>query len=344
MRTAHIDCCGGVTGPMILGALIQAGAGLQCAMNAETVTCGGVAAVRATLVAADPSGKVLDWSERPRAAIKCLRQAHERVGAAPPTSEAVLEAAACAAGLDALGVETVTFSAVGLPAASAGELVPDAVSAELLRGVPVRAGGAALTAAGLAVLRALGSCRAESWPEMVPEAIGYGAGSEGGLLRLVVGTATDEGTEADTVWVIEANLDDMTGEALGFAQECLFEAGAVEVFMTPVQMKKNRPGTMLTAICPAGALASVEEAFLRHTSTFGVRRLAWGRRKLGRDWVTVATPWGEVRVKQGYLGGRLVRRTPEYEDCRKIALENNLSIDDVYREVGRLLTGRSEQG
>jgi uncharacterized protein (DUF111 family) len=149
------------------------------------------------------------------------------------------------------------------------------------------------------------------------------------------------GPEQDQVWVVETNLDDMPAQAIGFVSERLFQAGALDVFCAPVQMKKSRPAVLLTVIVDLEHLEAVETLLLEETTTFGVRRALADRRKLAREVVAVETAHGTVRVKLGRMGGRLVKASPEYEDCRRIAEETGLPFNRVYdlaaREAGRLL-------
>jgi hypothetical protein len=127
----------------------------------------------------------------------------------------------------------------------------------------------------------------------------------------------------------------MTGEELGHCVEKLMAGGALDAFVTPVQMKKNRPGALLTVLCEPARLADTEALLWRHTSTLGIRRTPAQRSKLRREARSVRTPWGEVRVKVAFLAEEAVRREPEYEDCRRIADEQGLSLREVYRTVLR---------
>jgi hypothetical protein len=128
----------------------------------------------------------------------------------------------------------------------------------------------------------------------------------------------------------------MTGEEIGFCAEQLREAGALDVFTTPIQMKKNRPGVLLSVLCAPADLARMESLIWRHSTTLGIRRSLWQRSKLSRRTETVQTPWGEVRVKLAFLGGECVRCEPEYDDCRAIAEREGLPLREVYRAVRAL--------
>jgi pyridinium-3,5-bisthiocarboxylic acid mononucleotide nickel chelatase len=156
------------------------------------------------------------------------------------------------------------------------------------------------------------------------------------VLRLTIGrAASGDDAEADAVWLIETNLDDMTGEQIAFCAERLRSGGALDVFTTPVFMKKGRPGVVLSTLCDDAARTEIERLIFAHTSTFGVRRTLWQRTKLARAWRSVATPWGAVRMKTARLDGRELRCEPEYEDCRALAEANNVPLADVQQAARR---------
>jgi pyridinium-3,5-bisthiocarboxylic acid mononucleotide nickel chelatase len=153
----------------------------------------------------------------------------------------------------------------------------------------------------------------------------------------VLGTA-----ESDQVWVLQTNLDDVPGETIGYCFDLLFAAGALDVWTTPIAMKKNRPGVLLSAIAPVAAVAAVEEVLFRETRTFGVRRHLAQRHKLKREATTVETPWGPVKGKLAWLEGKPAIFTPEYEDCARVARERGVPLQDVLAQTaqaGRALRG-----
>ncbi|MDK1031525.1 MAG: DUF111 family protein, partial [Planctomycetia bacterium] len=135
--------------------------------------------------------------------------------------------------------------------------------------------------------------------------------------------------------LLEANVDDMTPEAVGAATKALFEAGAVDVFTTAVMMKKNRPGILISCLAGLDNAARVEDAFFTHTSTFGLRRTLVERSKLSRRFETVETQYGPVRIKLGSRGGRALRAVPEYDDVLKASRAAGVSFDTVYQEAIR---------
>jgi len=183
---------------------------------------------------------------------------------------------------------------------------------------------------------------------VTPERIGYGLGTRDmntrpNVLRAVLGQA-EAATEAkpldwerDTVTVIETNLDDINAEHLGHFVETALEAGALDVFHTSVQMKKNRPGVLLTVLCAEADADRFSEMILRETTALGVRRHAADRRKLRREVVTVETPLGQARVKLGRLNGELVQAAPEYESCRDVAAKAAVPLKAVYAAAQKAL-------
>jgi len=348
-------------------------------LEAEKVSRAGIAATR-VLVSLDEHAHhphrglsdVLDIiragdlakpvEEKASAVFRCLAEAEARVHNTDVDSvhfhevgavDAICDIVGTAAGLECLGLEELLFSTVSLGGgtvkAAHGILpVPAPAVAALLKGLPTAGGPVACelaTPTGAAILKALGK-PSPVWPPMRIEQVGYGAGSKEfpgwpNVLRLAVGEAsTGAETQTDYIWSVETNLDDMTGEEMGFLAERLFTAGALDVFTMPIQMKKGRPGVKLTVLCAPELLAPVEEAFWRHSTTLGVRRMLLERSKLRRATQTVATPWGEVRVKIAFLGDEMVRFEPEYEDCRRIAEAEGLSLRDVYTKAREARRGQ----
>jgi pyridinium-3,5-bisthiocarboxylic acid mononucleotide nickel chelatase len=178
---------------------------------------------------------------------------------------------------------------------------------------------------------------------LVAEKIGFGLGTRDNrtrpnVLRAVLATKPgtrnpEPGThdwQTDTIAVLETNLDDINAEILGAFVEQAFAAGALDVFHTPIQMKKNRPGVLLTVLCAEADADRFSELILRETSAFGVRRHLAERRKLRREFKTVKTPFGDITVKLGKLGGEIVQAAPEFESCRKAAAKAKVPLKKVY--------------
>jgi pyridinium-3,5-bisthiocarboxylic acid mononucleotide nickel chelatase len=136
--------------------------------------------------------------------------------------------------------------------------------------------------------------------------------------------------ETDRVAVLETNLDDISGEILGHFVETALAAGALDVFYTPIQMKKNRPGVLLTVLCGEADADKFSEMILRETGAFGVRRTVAERRKLRREFTTVKTRFGNVTVKLGWLGGKVVQAAPEFESCKKLAVRAKIPLKRIY--------------
>jgi len=182
--------------------------------------------------------------------------------------------------------------------------------------------------------------------DLAVEKIGFGLGTRENrtrpnVLRAVLGKSKVEGRgsraksaerdwETDRVVVLETNLDDLNPEILGHFVETALTAGALDVFHTAIQMKKNRPGVLLTVLCAEAAAEEFSELILRETSAFGVRRTVAERRKLPRESVRARTPWGEVMVKIGRLNGQIVQAAPEFESCKKLAARAKIPIKQVY--------------
>ncbi|MEO5802919.1 MAG: nickel insertion protein, partial [Verrucomicrobiota bacterium] len=141
--------------------------------------------------------------------------------------------------------------------------------------------------------------------------------------------------QTDTISVLETNLDDINSEILGHFAEKVLAAGALDVFHTPIQMKKNRPGVLLTILCAVSDADKFSEMILRETSAFGVRRSMAERRKLERELQTVKTQFGEVTVKLGKLNGKIIQASPEFESCRKLADAKNVSLKEIYDATTR---------
>lgn len=243
--------------------------------------------------------------------------------------------------LHLLGIQEVHASALpfsrGWVRTAHGELpVPAPAAMELLCGIPtypLDIDTELVTPTGAALLKGL----AKSFgvpPPFTPQRIGYGAGKKDlpfpNVLRVIVGEMPDGFIlERERLIVVETNLDDMTGELTGFVMERLFEAGARDVWVTPTQMKKNRPAIVLSVLCDSSSLPAVLQILLRETTTLGVRVHEVERLCLQREFVEVETPYGVVKVKVAKLGKEIVNISPEYEDCRRIALERKVPLKEV---------------
>jgi hypothetical protein len=143
--------------------------------------------------------------------------------------------------------------------------------------------------------------------------------------------------ETDTIAVLETNLDDINAEILGNFMDKALAAGALDVFHTAIQMKKNRPGVLLTVLCAEADADKFSELLVRETSTFGIRRYTAERRKLRREFVTVQTPHGNVTVKLGKLDGKVLQAAPEFKSCKKLAEQAKVPLKEIYEAALRAL-------
>jgi uncharacterized protein (TIGR00299 family) protein len=218
--------------------------------------------------------------------------------------------------------------------------IPAPATLEILKGLPlsqIDVEAELITPTGAAVVaefqKAVGPM-----PPLRIERIGYGAGGRdlpgrANVLRGVLGEMAElsgPDDEISTIVEIQANVDDLSPEILGATQEQLLRRGALDVFFTPVQMKKNRPGTLLTVLCDQAKLTEIQTLILRETSTFGVRFREVKRKTLNRQTVTVETEFGPIRVKLGLFGTEIVQVSPEFEDCRAISLEQGKPLKRIY--------------
>jgi pyridinium-3,5-bisthiocarboxylic acid mononucleotide nickel chelatase len=264
--------------------------------------------------------------------------------------DAIVDIVCAAVGAEALGVEEIVCSSLNVgggtvKCAHGNFPVPAPATVELLKDAPVYSSGVQaelVTPTGAAIAKTLVR-RFASFPEMKIEKSGYGAGSRDfpghpNVLRLVVGEATSmlaAKTSSETITVFEANLDDLNPQVFGYVMDRLLEEGALDAFGVPVQMKKNRPGTLLTVLCKPEDASRLTQLIFTETTTLGVRRREEVRQALARRWETVRTPWGEVRIKIASMNGTVTNYAPEYEDCRRIAAEHHVPLKTVIQEASR---------
>ena len=276
--------------------------------------------------------------------------------------DAIVDIVGACIGFQALGIEKFACSPLNVGGGTAkmahGVLpVPAPATARLLTGRPTYSNGVQrelVTPTGAAIVATL--CEAFGpQPGMMVSAIGYGAGTadlEGqpNVLRIMVGETVEDRKEKERaqtevcatgaqagvrvlldeeIAVIEANLDDMNPQIYGYFLEKALAAGALDVYTTPVQMKKNRPGTLLTVLCKPGDTNGLMELIFAETTTFGARTYRAQRRVLPREWVNVGTEFGEVRIKVSRVNGRILHVAPEYEDCKKLAAEKDVPLQRV---------------
>jgi uncharacterized protein (TIGR00299 family) protein len=255
--------------------------------------------------------------------------------------DSIVDIVGSAVAIDLLGVDRVVASPVptgcGTVQCAHGLMpIPAPGTAELLKGVPIAPSTIAAeltTPTGAAILTTI-AAEFGPLPALRIESIGYGAGArdlaeQPNVLRVMVGTAVDDGG-TDRVWVLETNLDDLAGELVGHCTERLLAAGALDVFTTPIGMKKNRPGVLLSVLCTEPNIATLEDILFRETATFGIRRYSAARSTVDRRAHVVVTSFGPVAGKLGWRPGGPAVFAPEYEDCRRVAAEQRVALRDVY--------------
>ena len=379
MRGLYLDGFSGVSGDMLLGALVDLGvdvAHLRSELRKLPVRGWEIAArkvERAHLAATKVEVKVtgrrqpernlrairrivegsrLSATVRGQAmkAFERLAKAEARVHRMPVDRvhlhevgavDAIIDVVGTMVGLEALGWPRVVCSPLQLGRGTVtmehGTFpVPPPAVAELLRGRPVFATdleGEVVTPTGAALVTTLATDFGPL-PAMRLQRVGHGAGTREyahhpNVLRALLGDLVDEAALRETVIVIQTTIDDMNPQIYGHLMDRLFDAGALEVFYAPIQMKKNRPGTMATIICPEPRLEAVTEVIFRETTTIGFRYLPMGRIEMARRIDRVRTPWGPVRVKVSRYNGRVMQATPEYEDCRALALGASVPLKEV---------------
>ena len=392
MRIAYFDCFSGVSGDMILGALIDAGLDLQqleselsklkisgFTLKAERTARKGISGTRFLVHAEEDHierhlrdiEEIIDHSDLSddiKIASKTIfnELAHAEANIHNKNSgevhfheiggvDSIIDIVGSLLGIKMLGIEAVYASRIpvgtGFVECDHGILpLPAPATLELLKGIPIYASGMEkelVTPTGIAILKNV----AKSFgiiPEMRMNRIGYGAGSRDlkipNLLRVWVGEATEKREyQEDEVILIETNIDNMNPEFFGYASEKLLERGALDVFMTPIFMKKNRPGTLLSILITPDKLEETLSTVFEETTSLGIRLHRLERRKLPRELITVDTIFGRVRVKVNQIGEESKNISPEYDDCKEIAAKQGIPLKKVYEEAKKaarkLLTG-----
>lgn len=388
-RVAYLDCASGISGDMVLGALVDSGVRLEALsaaigslglpglrLEAAEVRKQGFRATQVNVIHQEEhthrhlhhiarliEGSTLSERQKDLARRIFTRLAeaeakvhgtsvdkvhfHE-VGAA----DSIADICGAAVGFDLLGVERVVASAIpvgsGRIRIAHGEVgVPAPATAELLKGIPLAASsvvGELTTPTGAAIVAELVASFGPI-PAMTVRQIGCGAGqkdfeTQANVLRLFVGELALTPT-SDDVCVLETNLDDISGEVVGYCAARLLEAGALDVYTTPIQMKKGRPGVKLTVLGLPADAERFEEILFRETTTLGVRRWTAARRVLPRQTHTVETAYGPIEGKIAWLADGAPRFSPEYEACRRAAAEWNVPLFAVCEAAGRAFDPRT---
>lgn len=267
--------------------------------------------------------------------------------------DAMVDIVGAAVGSEALGVDEILCSPLnvggGTVKCAHGTFpVPAPATLELLKEIPVYSSGIQaelVTPTGAAIVKNLAT-RFTAFPPMKVEKIGYGAGTRNfagyaNVVRITLGELELSETDAasplsrerdvssENLVVLEANLDDLNPQVFGYVMDRLLAEGALDVYGVPVQMKKNRPGMLLTVLCQTPQAAELTALIFSETTTLGVRQRQESRQVLARRWVSVATHWGDVRMKVATMNGVLTNYAPEYEDCRRIAAGHKVPIKEV---------------
>jgi uncharacterized protein (TIGR00299 family) protein len=383
-RIAYFDCFSGISGDMVLGALVDAGADLReieaglrglglenWSISAEKVQRGAIFATHVKVKSGEEHHhrglsiilKRIEGAHlAPRAAARATK-IFERLAAAEAkvhnievekvhfhevgAVDSIVDIVGSAIGFELLGIDEFACSRLdvggGQVKTAHGVLpVPAPATAELLRGAPTHSSGIQrelVTPTGAAIATTLAT-RYEEIPPMTLRVIGYGAGSadlkeKANVMRLLIGDAMEAresevgGRWDSPVTVIETNLDDMSPQIYGYFAERALAAGALDVFSAPVQMKKNRPGQLVTVLSEPENVARLIDLIFSETTTIGVRTYDVRRKTLNREFVAVETPLGSVRMKVSRMNGTILNATPEFEDCQKIAAAQGVPLKQV---------------
>ncbi len=259
--------------------------------------------------------------------------------------DSILDIIGAVIGLDKLNIKKIYSSSIpvgrGFVKSAHGKLpIPAPATSELLKGIPIystKVEGELVTPTGAAIISSLTESFGEM-PLMQIEKIGYGAGKSDfdhpNLLRIFIGESLEK-YDTDTVNVIEINIDDMNPEHYEVVFEKLLKNGALDVYLTNIQMKKNRPGIKLSIISPLEITDQLTDIIFNETTTFGLRIYKTNRKKLFVEMEKVETKYGEITIKIGKTKDKIKLVSPEYEDCKKLAQENNVSLKEIY-ELAKL--------
>lgn len=384
-RTAYFDCFSGISGDMVLGALVDAGADLRAieselrklglegwTISAEKVKRGQIFATHVHVTTTEGHHHrglsiILDRIEKaqlaPRAAERArkiftrLAESEAKVHHLPVEQvhfhevgavDSIVDIVGACIGFELLGIDEFACSPLDVGAGQGmtahGLLpVPAPATADLLRGAPIYSSGIQkelVTPTGAAIATTL-SISYSKIPEMTMRAIGYGAGSadfpeKANVLRLLIGeresAAAGENLHGESdapITVIETNVDDMSPQIYGYFVDRALAAGALDVFSTAVQMKKNRPGQLITILCEPTNVSRLTDLLFSETTTIGVRLHQAQRRTLAREFLTVHTAFGEIRMKLSRLNGSVLNATPEYDDCQRLAAAQGIPLKEV---------------
>ena len=388
MRIAYLDCASGVSGDMMLGALVDAGiditavqAGIDslnlpsCRLATEETKKCGFRALQLT-VEHEPEhahrhlhhivelieGSSLSQSQRDLA-LRIFQKVAEAEAKVHGTTlekvhfhevgavDSIADIVGSAIAWDMLGVDRVICSPVptgtGFVNIAHGRCaIPAPATGELLKGIPLAASdvkGELTTPTGAAIVATLVD-EFGPLPPMDISTIGYGAGQSDfehpNILRLVVGETSDSAAQTDKIVLLETNLDDTSGEMIGHCVKQLWAAGALDVATSPLQMKKDRPGTLLAVQCQPADAEQIASIIFRETTTLGLRRSTLERITLPRKSETVSTDWGDIDGILAQLPDGSQRFSPEYDSCQQIADKQQVPLADVYAAARQAFAAR----
>ena len=382
MTVAYFDCFSGISGDMVLGALVDLGLDMEDLAGALTsldleefrlesreVMSYGLRGTKVDVVVPESVlvrtfnniKDLIENSALPEAVKSVSLEIFMRIARAESVIhnkpvdqvhfhevgavDSIVDIVGAAYGMHALGIVEVFASPLplghGMIKTQHGSIpVPAPAVLEILgdtptygRGIPTEI----VTPTGAAVVKTLAGAFG-TMPPMKLGNIGYGAGTKDigvpNLLRVITGERLDSpGEQEQLAYVISTNIDDMNPEFYDYVMERLFGAGAQDVWLTPIQMKKTRPGTIINVLCTPADASDLKRILLEETSTFGLRTSMVMKKAIEREVVEVDTPWGAVRVKIGRESGHVTSVSPEFADCAKIAGEQGVPIKEVFRKA-----------
>jgi len=386
LKIAYLDCSSGVSGDMLLGAIVDSGLPLKemedalkglhlkgYRLEAKKVKRSFISATKVNILLSERKGyrHARTWEqirdivkraslpssikERGLRIFKSLFEAEGKVHGQPfemthlhelGAIDCIIDIFGTLIGLEKLGIERVYSSSVNLgsgtiKAAHGLISVPAPAVIELLKGIPVYSSGAAFeltTPTGAALIREIVNDFI-TLPVMTISDIGYGAGTKdppdfSNVLRLIIGTWKGSEQNQGEITIIETNIDDMNPQVYEYLSEILFRAGAIDVFMTQVIMKKGRPGILLTVLCNDLLREKIADILFRETTTLGIRFYKTSRITLQREVMRVSYGKDSVKLKVATLKG-YKKSAPEYEDCKRIAKKRGIPLIHVMRKVER---------
>lgn len=381
MKVAYFDCFAGISGDMILGALIDAGLDIEnlkielsklgvdgWRISSEKVVKNGISGTKVKVITEEQHAhrhlknivQIIDDSSLDdtikndsKAIFERLAEVEAKIHNTTPDKihfhevgalDAIIDIVGAVAGITLLGIEKIYSSKIhvgtGFVDCAHGKIpLPAPATVELLKGIPIYSTGIEnelTTPTGAAIISSLAEQFGAN-PSFQILSTGYGAGSRDlnipNMLRLMIGEIVENGFDSDVATLIETNIDDMNPEFFDYVIERVFKAGALDAYITPIFMKKNRPGSMLSVLCPSDKQDNILEIIFTETTTLGVRIQRVERKKLQREIKTAKTKYGDIRVKIGFLDNRVKSIMPEYDDCKTIAEKLNIPIREIYEEA-----------